>query len=529
MKKIFAMACLAISALGFSAQAADKWDGNIDTEWVADEYGYYLIYTAEELAGLAFNVNRGIDYNGETFLLMDDIDLNNHPDWTPIGQWIGIHSSGEIRKEHYFRGTFDGQNHTVSNMYINFDKPNQVNEVRVTSGLFGAIQNATIKNITVRDSYIYQKTNAYNNFAGAIVGISNSGTIDNCSSIHNNISVHSPYQAFGKRGYAYAGGICGACGNKPTSASKIGGFTETTNTTIEDCAVAGNSITGSAANTTKTPAITSGSTQKDNTDYDAQYPGNPEGAMNALQQDKVADIAAINDNTIKKNNFGVNSGETANYYLNPQTGVATDYNYYVFMGVDDSKAQTGSLRQNSTYTDGALMMPYNYNGYNYKLYPSGKVAVTITFYLEGFKGNWSDAGFFIERIYNTETGADIQKNLIATYGNDGLDKDGNATYNANTDRFMRTEVYELIMPANVTSIAYSTYKIVPSSIESTAQEAVQVYGTNGALVVNAAAATELVVVSIDGRVVYNDMVEGNARIELPAGIYIANNHKVVVR
>lgn len=512
MKKIFAMACLAISALGFSAQAVDTWDGNIDTDWVQDESGKYLIYTAEELAGLANIVyNKQGDYSGNTFILMDDLNLNGL-EWKPIGRLAGQGATGTFATYAYFRGTFDGNGHTISNFKINNTDP----KTYITAGLFGAIDGATIKNLNVTGCNINLSTNHYYNFGGSIVGLSLKGTIINCSATQNKVTITSNFNILGVKGSAYAGGICGACGDEPPM--HAGGFKSTTNTEVSDCTVAGNTISASGKS--------NGSNGKTDITTGAEQTGND---VYASTDAMTSNIAAINDNTIKKNNFGVNNGETANYYLNPQTGVATDYNYYVFKGVDDSKAQTGSLRQNSTYTDGALMMPYNYNGYNYKLYPSGKVAITITLYLEGFKGNWSDAGYFIERIYNTENGADIQRNLIATYGNDGLDKDGNATYNANTDRFMRTEVYELIMPANVTSVAYSTYKIIPSSIEGTAQEAVQVYGTNGALVVKAAAATELVVVSIDGRVVYNDMVEGNARIELPAGIYIANNHKVVVR
>ena len=504
MKKIFAMACLAISALGFSAQAVDTWDGSTDTSWERDGSNNYLIYTAEELAGLASKVKGGTDYAGVTFLLMDDLNLKGESyNWYPIGYFEGIGWGEVTHNFHYFKGTFNGQGHTITNYSANYDLGKNGSGI-ITVGLFGAISNATITNLAVTNSKVYTRSGCINIYGGAIVGwMENNSFITNCTSANNQITVNAAYGTGIYGGRAFAGGICGSSKNSTASGCKVAG-----NTTTADGKQGDNPADFSNNS--------SGSTIENNNKY-------------ASTDAMTTNVAAINDNTIKKNNFGVNNGETANYYLNPQTGVATDYNYYVFKGVDDSKAQTGSLRQNSTYTDGALMMPYNYNGYNYKLYPSGKVAITITFYLEGFKGNWSDAGYFIERIYNTENGADIQRNLIATYGNDGLDKDGNATYNANTDRFMRTEVYELIMPANVTSVAYTTYKIVPSSIESTAQEAVQVYGTNGALVVNAAAATELVVVSIDGRVVYNDMVEGNARIELPAGIYIANNHKVVVR
>ena len=95
MKKFLLMACIAISMLGFSAYAVDTWDGSTDTNWATDANGNYLIYTAEELAGLAKVVNEGeyklngVEWvysygNGKTFLLMDDIDLSGH-NWTPIG------------------------------------------------------------------------------------------------------------------------------------------------------------------------------------------------------------------------------------------------------------------------------------------------------------------------------------------------------------------------------------------------------------------------------------------------------------
>ena len=174
------------------------------------------------------------------------------------------------------------------------------------------------------------------------------------------------------------------------------------------------------------------------------------------------------------------------------------------------------------------IMVFSPEGAEFPMYRGGE-KVTLEFYLEGFNGSWSDSGYFVNTIFNTTDSQAIQATPIAMYGDDGYDKDGNATYDENTDRFMRTIVYEVEMPANVTAIAYTTYSEIPTSVEGVANEAMRVYGTRGELVANCNTPAQLTVVSIDGRMVYNAIVEGETRVALPAGIYIANNNTVVVR
>ena len=101
----------------------------------------YQIATAEQLAKLAKDVNSGTDYQKEYFKLMDNIDLSGK-EWEPIGYTEG---GGSI---HNFEGMFDGNNKTVSGMYV--DVRNEKSE----GGLFGVIaatsmDDASVKNLTV--------------------------------------------------------------------------------------------------------------------------------------------------------------------------------------------------------------------------------------------------------------------------------------------------------------------------------------------------------------------------------------------
>lgn len=131
------------------------------------------IGTIQELQAFAAQVNAGNSYAGRTVNLTADLMLNNklvdqdgdlnggrHTVWTPIG------TEGSP-----FKGTFNGNGHTVTGLYVN-DSNLQY------QGLFGKTSGATIYNVTVKDSYF-----SVNAHAGAIVGYADSGSI--VSSCHN--------------------------------------------------------------------------------------------------------------------------------------------------------------------------------------------------------------------------------------------------------------------------------------------------------------------------------------------------------
>lgn len=160
-------------ALLNAENAADVWDGTDDTSWYENnkDATEFSIGTAAELAGLAALVNGtakdadnnsidAVNFSRKTIKLTADIDLGNQA-WTPIGNGDSSFA---------FSGTFDGQGHTISGLYINNSSANQ--------GLFGYIdRSAIVQNLIVTGS-----VTTGGDATGGIVGKSprNSGTVRNC-------------------------------------------------------------------------------------------------------------------------------------------------------------------------------------------------------------------------------------------------------------------------------------------------------------------------------------------------------------
>lgn len=89
-----------------SARNADAWDGETVTQ-PEQKDGVYQIGTPAELAWLAKSINDNTVSASAKAVLTADIDLG-YCEWTPIGQ-----TSGRA-----YRGSLDGQGHTVSGLYI---------------------------------------------------------------------------------------------------------------------------------------------------------------------------------------------------------------------------------------------------------------------------------------------------------------------------------------------------------------------------------------------------------------------------
>lgn len=151
-------------------------------ENVAINGGTYSISTADELAKLARMVNSGNAKEIE-IVLANDIDLSAYSTgtgWTPIGT-----SSKQ------FRGIFDGNGYTISNLYIN--APNSGYR-----GFFGATDRRSngsyseIKNIRFENADI-----TGGSYAGIVSAQSSASNITNCS-VSGKVS-----------GASYVGGIVG--------------------------------------------------------------------------------------------------------------------------------------------------------------------------------------------------------------------------------------------------------------------------------------------------------------------------------
>lgn len=140
---------------------ATKWIDSADTSWYNPNETEYTISTAAELAGLSKLVNiDNVKFNGKTVKLTANVDLGAHL-WSPIGQT----GAGQ------FQGTFDGNNMTISNLFID---TTSVNSDTHASGLFGWLNTATVKNVKIDGAVI--KANQY---VGAVAGYMEA--IPNCT------------------------------------------------------------------------------------------------------------------------------------------------------------------------------------------------------------------------------------------------------------------------------------------------------------------------------------------------------------
>ena len=132
MKKLYILFLFSLILINVSA--ASPWDGTtIATSYAAGSGTLadpYQISSPAELAYLSQSVIGGNLYVGKYFILTNDLDLNNEL-WTPIGS-----------SAYYFRGQFDGNSHFISNLNVNLP-------TTIGVGLFGCIQDASIKNVGI--------------------------------------------------------------------------------------------------------------------------------------------------------------------------------------------------------------------------------------------------------------------------------------------------------------------------------------------------------------------------------------------
>ena len=138
-------------------QEKTAWEGADDiTEPSTDADGVYQISSGSELAWLAQQINSGKNAACKA-VLTKDIDLGGKDNWTPIGKSFS----------YAFKGNFDGQGHKIENIYIDSTSDYQ--------GLFGYVNNATIRNVTLTG-----QIKGGNNTAGFAANFAGTSTIEKC-------------------------------------------------------------------------------------------------------------------------------------------------------------------------------------------------------------------------------------------------------------------------------------------------------------------------------------------------------------
>ncbi len=177
-KSIAVAAVIALSAIGLPVSsyadepAAKSAETEINTISASksDFYSENDVWHISTPAGwvkFVENVNSGTDYKGVTVVLDNDLDMAG----------LTVLPAGSHTNAKSFKGNFDGQDKTISNINI------QNIPGKLGVGLFGKTYMATIKNLNVKNAVV-TGLNADNTksvaYVGGIVG-HGYATIDNCS------------------------------------------------------------------------------------------------------------------------------------------------------------------------------------------------------------------------------------------------------------------------------------------------------------------------------------------------------------
>ena len=211
----------------------------------------YLISTKEHLNNVrnyldaSFKLTKDIIFTAADFA-EGGAFYNSGEGWQPIGD-----------ERILFTGIFDGNNHTIAELYQNISASSTC-----YGGLFGYTNNATIKNLGMKDSsisvsstspysyagsivgYAYSSTiisNCYNtgivyagHAAGGIVGRTDSSIISNC---YNTGTVSARFYAGGIVSYCYLSNISNCCNNGNVTGCYAGGIVgyAKSNSTVATC------------------------------------------------------------------------------------------------------------------------------------------------------------------------------------------------------------------------------------------------------------------------------------------------------
>lgn len=183
-KKIFTVILLTALMVGQTWADNVNVDGFGNNTWYnykANSFGGgdgssdnpYLISTPEQLALLAYNVNEGGEtYLGNYFSITANLSLDKTVGskvvWVPIG-----------RNSHSFKGTVNGNGHTVSGMTITATSTNYANYF----GLFGLVEDGSISSLTVKGASITLNVNDWTD-VGGLVGECD-GNLADCHAVAN--------------------------------------------------------------------------------------------------------------------------------------------------------------------------------------------------------------------------------------------------------------------------------------------------------------------------------------------------------
>ena len=311
MKK-FSLSIIAI-ALTFNLMATNIWDGSSES-WTAGDgtmSNPYRIETAAHLAFLAEKVNEGYQsfeqgvFEGEYFLLTDDLDLNNL-NWTPIGN-VDYSMNG-----FYFAGYFDGGYHQIENLRIETSAD--------LAGLFSALAgDAYVRNLSVNGMVISTGMGA----SGVVGGIAGEALVYRCS-FSGSVSITNSGSYCGA-----AGVVAGATQNGRIVQCSSSATVTATNSSFLGAAVAGGVVSFVRENVSVQHCYNTGSV-----------------SANALLMGIAAGILGA---TVETANTTIN----ACYNVGQISGITTGAIFGMISPIDPRKAENEVLVTNSYFLNSA--------------------------------------------------------------------------------------------------------------------------------------------------------------------------------
>ncbi len=168
---VMALSLLPMSA--FATEGTGTWAGTADTKWYdpANPKLEYTLTTEEQLAGLAELVSGDVTFKGVTIKLGGNMDLYcEDTSDAADGDPVTFRPIGDKSKDGTFEGIFDGQGYTISNLYQNgWDLGYQWGAYG-SYGLFGNINDATIKNLTISGAESYIEGGDVGGITGSATG-----------------------------------------------------------------------------------------------------------------------------------------------------------------------------------------------------------------------------------------------------------------------------------------------------------------------------------------------------------------------
>ena len=121
------------------------YNGTPDQSWYSDSQTEFILTTAAELMGFQALRKDGKTFEGKTVKLGADMVINEGTKAEVVARGSNNYVWENLTSTNYFKGTFDGQGHVISGVYMSFDAGYR--------GMFGVLTGtATIKDLTVCNS-----------------------------------------------------------------------------------------------------------------------------------------------------------------------------------------------------------------------------------------------------------------------------------------------------------------------------------------------------------------------------------------